>query len=102
MAELVNLRPLFPGSNQLNQINKILGDPLDAYGVDTDGSRIGGGPWIKGIKLADSVGFQFAKVRSFLPCVQEISSFSSTVSSRILRCSSKGRFHSMHSRSLEI
>ena len=69
IAELVNLRPLFPGSDQLDQVHKlceILGDPSDAYGFDVNGSRIGGGPWIKGIELAESVGFQFARVRSFL------------------------------------
>jgi serine/threonine protein kinase len=80
MVELVNLRPLFPGSDQLDQANKIceiLGDPSDAYGFDMHGSRIGGGPWIKGIELAESVGFQFARVRSFLTCVyRKISRFS--------------------------
>jgi serine/threonine protein kinase len=81
MVELVNLRPLFPGSDQLDQVYKIceiLGDPSDEYGVDMDGVRIGGGPWLKGMRLADTVGFQFPKVRFFLPCTQEISSFSST------------------------
>jgi serine/threonine protein kinase len=71
MAELVNLRPLFPGSDQLDQVYKIcgiLGDPSDEYGFDMEGSRIGGGPWVKGTKLAESVGFRFAKVRSFRPC----------------------------------
>ncbi|KAF8807399.1 Pkinase-domain-containing protein [Phlegmacium glaucopus] len=64
MAELVNLRPLFPGSDQLDQVYRIceiLGDPSDAYGLDMHGSRIGGGPWIKGDKLAKAVGFQFPK-----------------------------------------
>ena len=79
IAELVNLRPLFPGSDQLDQVNKIcevLGDPSDGYGFDVHGSRIGGGPWIKGIELAESVGFQFARVRSFLIlCTGNFSSF---------------------------
>jgi len=64
MVELVNLRPLFPGADQLDQAHKIceiLGDPSDAYGFDMNGSRIGGGPWIKGIELAESIGFQFAR-----------------------------------------
>ena len=66
MMELLKLRPLFPGSDQLDQLHKIseiLGDPSDAYGFDTNGSRIGGGPWLKGIKLAESIGFQFTRVR---------------------------------------
>lgn len=67
MAELVNLRPLFPGSDQIDQVARIceiLGDPSDAYGVDAQGGPIGGGPWPKGIKMAKAVGFQFPKVCS--------------------------------------
>ena len=65
MAELVNLRPLFPGSDQVDQVARIceiLGDPSDGYGVDLSGSQIGGGPWLKGNKLAKSIGFQFPQV----------------------------------------
>ncbi|KAJ3515405.1 hypothetical protein NLJ89_g1782 [Agrocybe chaxingu] len=89
MAELVNLRPLFPGADQVDQVARIceiLGDPSDAYGVDTFGSQIGGGPWIKGIKLAKAVGFQFPKVepkdffslfektvpRSLIQCIRDL------------------------------
>ena len=67
MAELVNLRPLFPGSDQVDQVARIceiLGDPSDVYGVDLSGSQIGGGPWLKGNKLAKSIGFQFPQVCS--------------------------------------
>ena len=67
MAELVNLRPLFPGADQLDQINKIceiMGNPSDEYGFE------GGGPWVKGDRLAQAVGFQFAKVCSFLACTR--------------------------------
>jgi serine/threonine protein kinase len=67
MAELVNLRPLFPGSDQVDQVARIceiLGDPSDAYGVDLSGSQLGGGPWLKGNKLAKSIGFQFPQVCS--------------------------------------
>lgn len=62
MAELVNLRPLFPGQDQVDQVARIcevLGDPSDAYGCDMAGSVLGGGPWQKGIRLAREVGFQF-------------------------------------------
>ncbi|KAF8875839.1 protein kinase [Infundibulicybe gibba] len=66
MAELVNLRPLFPGSDQLDQVGKlcqILGDPSDAYGLDShSGSPLGGGPWPQGIRMAEEVGYQFLKV----------------------------------------
>lgn len=95
MVELVNLRPLFPGSDQLDQINKIceiLGDPSDEYGLDMDGSRIGGGPWVKGIKLADSVGFQFTEVlRSFLHGTRNLIIFSDRVSPSTLSRSSRRR-----------
>ncbi|KAF9015154.1 kinase-like domain-containing protein [Cyathus striatus] len=65
MAELVNLRPLFPGSNQLDQVSRIceiLGDPCDDYGVDAQQIPFGGGPWPRGLKLAKAVGYQFPKV----------------------------------------
>jgi len=67
MAELVNLRPLFPGSDQVDQVARIceiLGDPSDTYGVDMSGAQIGGGPWPKGNKLAETIGFQFPQVYS--------------------------------------
>ncbi|KAL0951202.1 hypothetical protein HGRIS_007928 [Hohenbuehelia grisea] len=65
MAELVNLRPLFPGSGQVDQVARIceiLGDPSEDYGVDAHGSPIGGGKWPRGIKLAKAVGFSFPKI----------------------------------------
>ncbi|TFY50263.1 hypothetical protein EVG20_g11623, partial [Dentipellis fragilis] len=68
MAELVNLRPLFPGKVELDQITKIaevLGDPSDEYGIDARGKSIGGGKWPKGIKMAKNVGFTFQKVRRY-------------------------------------
>ena len=67
MAELVNLRPLFPGANQIDQLDKIceiLGDPSEDYPSDTPGVHQGGGPWPEGIKMAKAVGFQFPKVGS--------------------------------------
>jgi serine/threonine protein kinase len=66
MAELVNLRPLFPGSGQIDQVARIcelLGDPSDEYGPDGRGKTVGGGEWSKGIKMAKAVGFAFPKVR---------------------------------------
>lgn len=65
MAELVNLRPLFPGSDQIDQVARIceiLGDPSDEYGLDSSQNPIGGGPWPRGIKMAKAIGFQFPKV----------------------------------------
>jgi serine/threonine protein kinase len=67
MAELVNLRPLFPGSGQVDQIVRIceiMGDPSDQYGVDERGKSISGGKWSRGIKMARAAGFAFPKVTS--------------------------------------
>ena len=100
MVELVNLRPLFPGIDQLDQANKIceiLGDPSDAYGFDMQGSRIGGGPWLKGIELAESNGFQFPRVRSLSDlCTGKFHPFFfDRESPRILSRSSKRRFQGL-------
>lgn len=65
MAEVVNLKPLFPGENEFHQIQQIcevLGDPED-YGVDSLGRPRGGGKWPRGLKIAKHTGFVFDKVR---------------------------------------
>lgn len=65
MAELVNLRPLFPGQGEIDQVARIcdlLGDPSDEYGLDSRGKSFGGGKWPRGIKMAKAVGFAFPKV----------------------------------------
>ena len=67
MAELVNLRPLFPGNGEIDQVARIcelLGDPVEDYGADRRGASIGGGKWTRGVKMAKAVGFSFQKVRS--------------------------------------
>jgi len=69
MAELVNLRPLFPGQGEIDQVARIcdlLGDPSDEYGLDSRGKSFGGGKWPRGIKMAKAVGFAFPKVSSSL------------------------------------
>ncbi|KAF8905576.1 kinase-like domain-containing protein [Gymnopilus junonius] len=89
MVELVNLRPLFPGCDQGDQVARIcevLGDPSDLYGVDRYGSQIGGGPWHRGHRLAQDIGFQFPKIipkdfyslfddsipRSLINCIRDL------------------------------
>lgn len=69
MAELVNLRPLFPGQGEIDQVARVcdlLGDPSDEYGLDPRGKSFGGGKWPRGIKMAKAVGFAFPKVSSSL------------------------------------
>ena len=66
MAELVNLRPMFPGkreADQLYKITEVLGDPCENYGFDVRGKSFGGGRWEGGVQMArDSFGFTFQKV----------------------------------------
>ncbi|KAH9835535.1 kinase-like protein [Rhodofomes roseus] len=65
MAELVNLRPLFPGQGEIDQVARIcelLGDPVDNYGLDERGKPVGGGRWPRGVKMAKAVGFAFQKI----------------------------------------
>jgi meiosis induction protein kinase IME2/SME1 len=66
MAEVVNLRPLFPGKKEADQlflITQVLGDPCESYGFDGQGKPIGGGRWDGGVQMArDNFGFTFQKV----------------------------------------
>ncbi|WWC86427.1 uncharacterized protein L201_001304 [Kwoniella dendrophila CBS 6074] len=64
LAEMVNLKPLFPGVSEIDQVYRItetMGEPGGEYGTDERGKIIGGGPWNSGIKLAKNVGFSFPK-----------------------------------------
>jgi serine/threonine protein kinase len=77
LAELVNLKPLFPGQSEVDQVYKIcaiLGDPSREYGLDGRGKLRGGGDWDRGIKMARAVGFGFPKV-SNLPCTPRLIAF---------------------------
>jgi meiosis induction protein kinase IME2/SME1 len=73
MTELVNLRPLFPGKKEADQlflITQVLGDPCESYGFDGRGKPVGGGRWDGGVQMArDNFGFTFQKVsrQSSLP-----------------------------------
>ncbi|KAG2140505.1 protein kinase [Suillus bovinus] len=72
MAELVNLKPIFPGSEELDQISRIiiiLGDPTD-HGVDEHGRSYGGGPWPLGVELAKRLGFAFTRVGYASECAE--------------------------------
>lgn len=65
MAELVNLRPLFPGTDQADQLFRIcevLGDPSSDY--DINSRPMGGGAWPQGVQMANMRGFHFRKVRA--------------------------------------
>ncbi|CAH7667174.1 kinase-like domain-containing protein [Phakopsora pachyrhizi] len=62
MVETVTLKPLFPGTSEMDQVEKImaiLGDPKHNYGFDDKGRLRGGGQWLSGVALAEAVGFKF-------------------------------------------
>jgi hypothetical protein len=67
MAELFTLKPLFPGSSEIDQIYKIcaiLGSPKISGDKINKSKRqreeiSGGGPWEAGLKLASEMGFKF-------------------------------------------
>lgn len=69
MAEVINLQPLFPGTDTIDQLAKIgdiLGDPDYGDGLrrtvpPCDDHELGGGPWPDGILMAASNGFSFRK-----------------------------------------
>ncbi|KDQ12915.1 hypothetical protein BOTBODRAFT_45547 [Botryobasidium botryosum FD-172 SS1] len=66
LAELVNLKPLFPGSNEVDQVMRIcevLGDPGESHGTDERRRTRGGGKWSKGVKMGRAVGFTFPKLK---------------------------------------
>lgn len=65
LAELVNLKPLFPGQSEVDQVMQIcevLGDPVNNYGRDDRGRQQGGGEWSRGLRMAKNVGFTFPSV----------------------------------------
>ncbi|KAF8274085.1 kinase-like domain-containing protein [Lactarius quietus] len=86
MAELVNLRPLFPGkreADQLYKITEVLGDPCENYGTDVRGKSFGGGIWEGGVKMArDNFGFTFQKI----PPKDIASLFDRSVPPRLIEC----------------
>ncbi|KAF8587273.1 Pkinase-domain-containing protein, partial [Ramaria rubella] len=65
LAELINLKPLFPGAGEIDQVARIcdvLGDPNHNYGVDDRGRGVGGGVWMRGVQMAKQVGFKFPEL----------------------------------------
>ena len=64
-AELITLVPLFPGANEIDQIQRIcniMGSPDDWR--DKNYQSVGGGPWPDAVRLAQRVNFKFKQVCS--------------------------------------
>lgn len=62
-VEIATLKPLFPGSNEVDQvwrICEIMGSPGNWY--NKSGAKVGGGEWREGNRLAQKLGFTFPKV----------------------------------------
>lgn len=68
-VEIATLKPLFPGGNEVDQVWRvceIMGSPGNWY--TKSGSRVGGGEWREGTRLAQKLGFSFPKVREITFC----------------------------------
>ncbi|CAI6090120.1 unnamed protein product [Clonostachys chloroleuca] len=62
-VEVATLKPLFPGGNEMDQVWRvceIMGSPGNWY--SKSGSRVGGGDWREGTRLAGKLGFSFPKM----------------------------------------
>ncbi|KAF2637980.1 serine/threonine-protein kinase MAK [Massarina eburnea CBS 473.64] len=62
-VEIATLKPLFPGSNEVDQVWRvceIMGSP--GGWVSKYGQRVGGGEWKDGVRLAQKLGFSFPKM----------------------------------------
>lgn len=62
-VEIATLKPLFPGGNEVDQVWRvceIMGSP--GNWVNRHGTKVGGGQWKDGVKLAQKLGFSFPKV----------------------------------------
>ncbi|OAD05188.1 serine/threonine protein kinase, CMGC family, partial [Mucor lusitanicus CBS 277.49] len=62
-AELVTLRPLFPGQSEIDQLFRIC-QVLGSPGI--------GGEWKDGVKLAQKMGFQFPKISPKVDCLSSV------------------------------
>ncbi|KAL4952015.1 kinase-like domain-containing protein [Aspergillus filifer] len=75
-VEIATLKPLFPGGNEVDQVWRvceIMGSPGNWY--SKSGSKLGGGEWRDGARLAQKLGFTFPKMaphsmESILPAPQ--------------------------------
>ncbi|KAK5070390.1 Serine/threonine protein kinase [Lithohypha guttulata] len=62
-VEIATLKPLFPGGNEVDQVWRvceIMGSPGNWY--TKNGSKVGGGEWRDGTRLAQKLGFSFPKM----------------------------------------
>jgi len=66
--EVATLRPIFPGTNEIDQlwrVCEVMGTPSEWYTTEERTGRkvkIGGGSWSAGLKLASALSFKFPNV----------------------------------------
>ncbi|KAF9137245.1 hypothetical protein BGX30_010427 [Mortierella sp. GBA39] len=99
-AELISLKPLFPGSSDVDQINRIgnaLGSPTQvAHEEQATGTTItigSGGEWKEGVQLATKMGVSFPQVhtRSLQDVLQPTSKASIDLIGGLLKYDPKSR-----------
>ncbi|RXK39235.1 CMGC/RCK/MAK protein kinase [Tremella mesenterica] len=112
LFEMVNLKPLFPGASEVDQIYRlcgILGDPGTDYGVDERGRRIGGGVWNTGVKRAKADGFSYPKItpvnfrslfgetvsQSLVDCIQDLVTYNQRIRLTAVQCLEHAYFYEM-------
>ncbi|KAF3093879.1 hypothetical protein TWF569_010647 [Orbilia oligospora] len=90
-VEIATLKPLFPGSNEVDQVWRVcevMGSPGNWQ--SRSGRKIGGGEWKDGIRLAQKLGFSFPRMtpqsieQHYLPLSQWPASLSQFVTSCLL------------------
>ncbi|KAK6359494.1 hypothetical protein TWF696_000650 [Orbilia brochopaga] len=90
-VEIATLKPLFPGSNEVDQVWRVcevMGSPGNWQ--SRSGRKIGGGEWKEGIRLAQKLGFSFPRMtpqsieQHYLPLSQWPATLSSFVTSCLM------------------
>jgi len=90
-VEVATLKPLFPGSNEVDQVWRVcevMGSPGNWQ--SKSGRKIGGGEWRDGTRLAQKLGFSFPKMtpqsieQHYLPASQWPASLSAFITSCLL------------------
>jgi len=75
--EVATLRPIFPGTNEIDQlwrVCEVMGTPSEWYTTEERTGRkvkIGGGAWSAGLKLASTLAFKFPNVPNPFPRVPD-------------------------------
>ena len=102
IVELFNLKPIFPGQTEIDQLFLIcgfLGSPAMQVETNDDGGYYGGGYWQEGVNLAGKMGFIFGvgKREPISKLVQNASKDAVEIIARMLRFDPRQRPTAMES-----